>query len=244
MQATLVTDLLTPCSALDYVRSIRGGLETITGKTPPDGQVAVLTAQSALESGRWRSMHRFNPGNIKASTDYEYLYTQYRCNEVIGGKTEWFDPPHPQTSFRAFMDLETGVLDYLRFLSGRARYAAPWAAAIKGDPAAFVHALKMAGYFTASEGPYLKGVVSLFNEYMRLLAQPLAAGEPPNEVDHAAAVAVVAPDPDRLLHTEAILAREGYDLTQSMLDDKNAALREDSDTDPSELAPDSTKGEA
>lgn len=233
MKATLVTDLVTSCSALDYVRAIRGGLETITGKTPPEGQVAVLTAQSALESGRWRSMHRFNPGNIKAYESYEFLYCQFRCNEVIGGKLEWFDPPHPQTSFRAFMDLDTGVLDYLRFLSGRVRYAAPWAAATKGDPAAFVHALKVSGYFTASEGPYLKGVVSLFNEYMRLLAQPLASGEAPNEVDHAAAVAVVSPDPDRLLHTEAILARESYDLRQSMLDDKNAALREDSDTEPS-----------
>lgn len=242
MQATLISDLLTPCTALDYVRSIRSGLETITGKTPPNGQVAVLTAQSALESGRWRSMHRFNPGNIKAATDYGFLYTQYRCNEVIGGKTEWFDPPHPQTNFRAFMDLETGVLDYLRFLSGRVRYAAPWAAAIKGDPAAFVHALKMAGYFTASEGPYLKGVVSLFGEYMRILADPKGDTVPPAApVDHAAAVAVVAPDPDRLLHTEAILARESYDLTQSMLDDKNAALREGSDTDPSELSPESER---
>lgn len=226
MLAKLIIDMLTPCAALDYVRAVRSGLETIAGKTPTDGQVAVLTAQSALESGRWRSMHRFNPGNIKASADYGFLYTQYRCNEVIGGKTEWFDPPHPQTSFRAFMDLESGVLDYLRFLSGRVRYATPWAAAIKGDPAAFVHALKTAGYFTAPEGPYLKGVVSLFNEYMRLLAQPEAAYSEA-EIDHAAAVVIVAPDPDRLLHTEAILARESYDIRQSMLDDKNSALVED-----------------
>lgn len=229
MKATLVTDLLTPCTALDYVRAIRSGLETITGKTPPDGQVAVLTAQSALESGRWRSMHRFNPGNIKASADYEYLYCQFRCNEVINGKLQWFDPPNPQCNFRAFMDLETGVVDYLRFLSQRARYAAPWAASLKGDPAAFVHALKMSGYFTASEGPYLKGVVSLFGEYMRLLAQPLAAGEPPNEVDHAAAVAIIAPDPDRLIHTQAVLMLGLVDIRQDMLDDKNKQLQGEDD---------------
>jgi hypothetical protein len=228
MRATLVPDLLTPCTALDYVRAIRSGLETITGKTPPNGQVAVLTAQSALESGRWRSMHRFNPGNIKASPDYEYFYTQFRCNEVIGGKLEWFDPPHPQCNFRAFMNLDTGVLDYLRFLSGRVRYAGPWAAAMKGDPAAFVHALKISGYFTASESPYMKGVVSLFNEYMRLLAQPLAAGEPPNEVDHEAALAVVTPDPDRLLHTEAVLAvlSSQAGLDEWAQSEKDAALRE------------------
>jgi hypothetical protein len=243
MLAKLVPDLLTPCAPLGYVRAIRSGLETITGKTPPDGQVAVLTAQSALESGRWRSMHRFNPGNIKASADYGYLYCQYRCNEVIGGKTEWFDPPHPQTNFRAFMDLDTGVLDYLRFLSGRVRYASPWAAAVKGDPAAFVHALKISGYFTASEGPYLKGVVSLFNEYMRLLAEPdRDTGLPEGTIDHAAAVAVVAPDPDRLIHTEAVLA---VTLSQQGVDDwireeRDAAMRE-SDTDPSELSPESER---
>lgn len=237
MLAKLVTDLLTPCAPLAYVHAIRGGLETITGKTPLNGQVAVLTAQSALESGRWRSMHRFNPGNIKASAGYEFLYCQYRCNEVIGGNTEWFDPPHPQTNFRAFMDLDTGVLDYLRFLSGRVRYAGPWAAATKGDPAAFVHALKISGYFTASEGPYLKGVVSLFGEYMRLLAQP-DADHPQVEVDHAAAVAVVAPDPDRLLHTEAILAMvAGQDgVWDAIREERNAVMRE-ADTDPSELSP-------
>ena len=229
MRATLVADMLTPCTALDYVRAIRSGLETITGTTPTDGQVAVLTAQSALESGRWRSMHRFNPSNIKASGTYEYLYCQFRCHELIGGKVEWFDPPHPQTNFRAFMSLDAGVLDYLRFLSGRVRYAGPWAAAAKGDPAAFVHALKVAGYFTALEGPYLKGVVSLFNEYSRLLAQPLAASEPVVEVDHAAAVAVVAPDPDRLLHTEAILAMTASTdgIWDAIRDERNAAMRSD-----------------
>src|SRR5512146_3344455 len=120
MRATLVPDLLTRVDAPTYLRAIRSGLETLSGKTPSNAHVAVLTAQSALESGRWRSMHRFNPVNSKAAESYEYLYTQFRCNEVIHGKVEWFDPPHPQTNFRAFMDLDTGVLDYLRFLSQRA----------------------------------------------------------------------------------------------------------------------------
>jgi len=202
MRATLVPDLLTRVDAPTYLRAIRSGLETLSGKTPSNAHVAVLTAQSALESGRWRSMHRFNPGNIKASDSYEYLYCQFRCNEVIGGKVEWFDPPHPQTNFRAFMDLDTGVLDYLRFLSQRARYAAAWQAAAKGDPSAFVHALKMSGYFTANEGPYLKAVASLFLEYSRLLNDGEADEK---EVDHEAAVSVVAPDAERLIHNTAVL---------------------------------------
>ena len=218
VRATLVSDLLTTCEPLAYAAALRSGLETLTGKTPSDATVAVFWAQSALESGRWKSMHRNNPGNVKASQSYEFLYCQYRCNEVIGGKVEWFYPPHPQTNFRAFMDLEPGVLDYLRFI--QARHS--WVPAMAGDPEMFVHVLKTQDhYFTADEAPYLRGVVSLFQECLRLLA---SGQHDPVPVDHAAAVAVVAPDPERLLHTEAILARESYDIRQDMLDDKNKQL--------------------
>ena len=219
VRATLVSDLLTPCSAAEYIAAIRAGLETLMGVTPTREHVAVLTAQSALESGRWKSMHRNNPGNIKASENYEYLYTQFRCNEVIGGKVVWFDPPHPQTNFRAFMDLDTGTLDYLRFLSGRARYAQAWKAAIAGDPARFVSALKSAGYFTADEAPYLRATVSLFGEYMRLQADPKHDTEPPPNPDEPQAVMVVAPDPERLLHTQALL------MSLETVDDAMDAVR-------------------
>ena len=203
MKATIVPDLLTRCDAPTYLRAIRSGLETLSGRTPSTAHVAVLTAQSALESGRWRSMHRFNPGNIKASPTYEYLYCQFRCNEVIGGKVLWFDPPHPQTNFRAFMDLDTGVLDYLRFLADRARYRPAWEAAASGDPVRFVHALKTAGYFTADEAPYLRAVVSLFHEYSGLLNQYDVAPAPDDE--HEAAVRIITPDEERLIHNTAVL---------------------------------------
>ena len=230
MRATLIADKLTPCTALEFMRAVRSGLETLTGQTPTDAFVAILTAQCALESGRWRSMHRNNPGNIKASENYEYLYCQFRCNEVIHGKVEWFDPPHPQTNFRAFYDLETGVLDYLRFLSGRARYARAWAAAAAGDPVAFVEALKAAGYFTADVGPYLRAVVSLFNEYLRQLREPSRDTEPPtDDVSEAQAIMVIAPDPDRLLHVAAVqamaLGQEG--MWDALAEERKRNLAED-----------------
>lgn len=205
MRAKLVADLLTRCDAPAFLRAIRGGLETLSGKTPSNAHVAVLTAQSALESGRWRSMHRFNPGNIKASESYEYLYCQFRCNEVIGGKVQWFDPPHPQTNFRAFMDLDTGVLDYLRFLKDRARYSSAWHAAEAGDPSLFVHALKNAGYFTADEAPYLRAVVSLFREYSGILNDH--AADPAPDDEHEAAVLAVSPDEARNIHNSDVLSR-------------------------------------
>jgi hypothetical protein len=227
VRATLIPDLLTPCTAPRYIQAIRGGLETLQGKTPSNAHVAVLTAQSALESGRWRSMHRNNPGNIKASESYEYLYCQFRCNEVIDGKVKWFDPPHPQTNFRAFTDLETGVIDYLRFLSRRHS----WAAAESGDPGTFVHVLKTQDhYFTAPEQPYLNSVVSLFNEYMRLLADPQRDTEPPRSAledqEHAAAIMSIAPDPERLLHTEAVRALMMTDPLEWARDERREQLKE------------------
>jgi hypothetical protein len=121
---------------------------------------------------------------------------------VIGGKVQWFDPPHPQTNFRAFMDLDAGVIDYLRFLSQRARYQAAWAAAASGDPTAFVHALKASGYFTADETPYRRAVVSLFNEYLRMMTDGAADK---TEVDHGAALRVVTPDEERAIHNTAVM---------------------------------------
>lgn len=206
VKAKLVSDLLTVCTAPQYIAAVRGGLETLSGKTPSSAHVAVLTAQSALESGRWRSMHCWNPGNIKASESYEYLYCQFRCNEVIGGKVVWFDPPHPQTNFRAFMDLDSGVLDYLRFLSQRPRYSSSWHAAESGDPALFVHALKNAGYFTADEAPYRRAVVSLFNEYLRLMVDESRDTLPEGpEWSAESAVAVISPDEERNIHNTYLM---------------------------------------
>ena len=176
MKATLIPDKLTPCQPLDVARAFRSAIETLEGSTPSNARLVVLVAQSALETGRWKSIHCWNFGNVKAGPDYEWLYCQFRCNEVIDGKLQWFDPPHPQCNFRAFTSIDAGAVDHIRFLSGRKRYAAAWAAAKQGDPAAFVHALKVAGYFTADEVPYLKAVTSLFREYMLLLS-----GEPRDE---------------------------------------------------------------
>lgn len=214
MKATLVQDKLTPCTAADVLRAFRSALETLTGKTPSNAQLAVLVAQSALETGRWRSIHCWNFGNVKAGPDYEWLYCQFRCNEVINGHVEWFDPPHPQCNFRAFTSIDTGALAHLRFLSGLKRYAGAWKAAEQGDPAAFVHALKLAGYFTADETPYRRSVVSLFNEYMRLLANEPRDTEP-------------SPPPDETeLHQAALAALATFDPLEAAQEERREQLRE------------------
>ena len=206
MKAVLVDDLLTNLSLVDVLRGIRSAYNTLEGTDPSNQCLAILTAQSALESGRWRSCHRFNLGNVKAGQSYEGYYCQFRCNEIIKGKVEWFDPPHSQTNFRAFMNLETGCLDQVAIL--KRRFSVAYAAAKSGDAPLFVHALKISGYFTANEAPYLKAVISLTNEYARTLVEPQRDTEPvplPDE-EVCAALACVKPDESRYLHTEAVLA--------------------------------------
>lgn len=155
----------------------------------PSAVTALAVAQSALETGRWKSTHCWNVGNIKAGPTHEGNYTCFRCNEVIGGKIKWFDPTsdghtvppgHPQTRFRAYANIYDGCLSYVEFLQ-RPRYAAAWEAMHSGNAQAFVRALKQAGYFTADEAPYAKAIVSLQKEFLAVLENRPAPALP---VDH------------------------------------------------------------
>lgn len=179
MKAQFLPDVVTPLLPRDVLWAFRVAYEQVTGLVPSRDSLALLTAQSALETGRWKAIHCNNLGNVKASETYEGFYTCFRCNEVIDGKVQWFDPPHPQTRFRAFRTLEAGAKDHLEFLSGRTRYASAWAALIAGDPERYVRALKVAGYFTANEESYKAAVVSLFREYSRMLEMDPRIVEPP-----------------------------------------------------------------
>jgi len=183
MKATLIEDKLTPLTAREVCRAFQSAFFGVTLQLPTKETLALLMAQSALESGRWKSLHCFNFTNIKAADTYEGLYCLYRCNEIINGKVEWFDPPHAQCRFRAFKTIEDGATDYLTFLATRKRYADSWAQALRGDPSAFVSALKRAGFFTASEEPYRRAVASLMREYLTQIPAWLAPleGSPPAE---------------------------------------------------------------
>jgi flagellum-specific peptidoglycan hydrolase FlgJ len=127
----------------------------------------VLAAQWALETGRGKSMWNYNIGNIKSfqkSGDWCF----FRCNEIIKGKTVWFEPDHPACCFVAYPTLQAGVADYLSLL--RRKYASAWPAVEKGDPAEFAHRLKLGKYYTASEAHYTKSISSIFREYVRKFA--------------------------------------------------------------------------
>lgn len=219
MKATLLPDAITQLTPSQVIRAFRSAYGTVCGKDPSRECLALLVAQSALETGRWRSIHRFNFGNVKASQDYTGYYVQFRCNEVINGKLQWFDPPHSQCNFRAFESDETGAIDHLRFLSQRKRYAHAWEVAQSGMPLAFVDALKRAGYFTADEQPYARAVASLWREYMALTdkvdhdTMPV----PMDDGELCQGLLCLAPDPERWVDEELrVLAQRALELSDPL----------------------------
>lgn len=157
-------DTLTPCSPSELARGLTWAWIARFDSPPEPRQLAVLLAQWALETGRGRSCHCWNFGNVKHADGDGRCWTFFRCNEVIDGREVWFDPPHPACCFRAFSTLREGAVEYLDFLARHYRPA--WPFVLAGDPAGFVHALKTAHYFTANETTYRNAVVSLYAELL------------------------------------------------------------------------------
>jgi hypothetical protein len=163
MSEELLPNVLTPIDPEDLADALVHAWRNLLGTTPARESILLLLAQSAHETGRWKSAHCFNIGNVKGRAGDGRDYTQFRCWELVNGVKMWFDPPHPATRFRAFRSLAEGTVDYLGVLRGR--YASAWPAIEAGDPLAFVHLLKVKGYFTDTEENYAKGVVSFVDLY-------------------------------------------------------------------------------
>jgi hypothetical protein len=191
----------TPIAFATVVDAMRWALTWVLGVDPSDQVLSLALAKTALETGRWLQIWLNNWGNVKAGPDYVGNFTCITLNELLNGKLVWFAPEgqlsaspakggkligppiavpdgHPQTRMRAYANAYDGVLSYVEFVSG-GRYKAAWARLLEGDAVAYVHALKMAGYFTADEALYRKGVVSLQTE---MLAR-LRSEAPPPAVD-------------------------------------------------------------
>lgn len=108
----------------------------------------------------------------KSTPDASAKVTEKRSD---GLSVIWFYPNHPACRFRAFCvkrddgsldeeaSLLAGMTDYLGLLYKK--YSIAWKSVLQGDPVAFCAALKAAHYFTADLNEYMRGVVSLFNEF-------------------------------------------------------------------------------
>jgi flagellum-specific peptidoglycan hydrolase FlgJ len=169
---------ITPAALPDVAAALSKAWAALLDETPSQESILVLLAQWTLETGGGHAMHCFNLGNAKSVPGDGRSWCFFRCNEIIGGKAVWFDPPHPQTRFRAFGSLEEGAADYLELL--HRRFASAWPAVVAGDPAAFGHDLKAAHYYTADEHAYTALLVRLMGRLRAAIPAP-APCTPPTE---------------------------------------------------------------
>ena len=198
-------DVLTPCTPTQLARELAWAWIARFDSPPTTKALCILLAQWALETGRGRYCHAWNIGNAKSTRRDGRSWTYYRCNEVIGGKVVWFNPPDPGCCFRAYETLREGAVDYLDTIARR--YKAAWPAVLNGDPAGFAHELKRLNYYTANENAYRNSVVSLFCEFLPTITHEM--------IDAAARddVALDAEARERLLGLLAVsLAEQTRDL--------------------------------
>lgn len=173
MAATLVPTVRTKYTLNELIGGLVEGWKQAFGEFPKKESIGVLYAQNALETGGTVSMWNNNIGNVKFvpsknpddDNGKEYMMLA-NVWEIVNGKKVIFQPPHPATWFRAFPTLGEGVSHHLGFLRNK-RYKTAWTAVEAGDPAAFAHLLRVAGYYTAPEADYTKLMNSYFKKFMK-----------------------------------------------------------------------------
>jgi hypothetical protein len=201
MKAQYVEPRRTPLTFEEARHCLEWALKWTIGKEPSDDVLALSMAKCALETGRWTQMWCNNWGNVKCGPEHIGMFTCITLNEVLKGKLVWFAPEgqlscapskggkltaqplpvpdgHPQTRMRAFANQFSGVEEYVSFVAN-GRYKSAFAKLLAGDAVGYVHALKVAMYFTADETLYRNGVVALQREMLARIRNV----EPPTKVD-------------------------------------------------------------
>lgn len=143
----------TPVTREQLRGAIARALERTQGARPDPALVDVLTAHASLETASGARMYNYNFGGIKGRAPSGGTAV-CKTHEVIGGREVAI-----RDGFRAYRSLDEGALDYVKLMQGRFGAALP--AAARGDIAGFAHALKKAGYYTAAEADYARGLAAL-----------------------------------------------------------------------------------
>lgn len=113
--------------------------------------LAALLAQSALETGHWKSMYHWNAGNITTSSR-----AFFRLKE----RGEF--TPHKYAVYSSPLEGAGALISLL----GR-RYPLALAAMLDGNMERAAHELKRAGYYEAPEAAYAKGLRQLYDQYLQ-----------------------------------------------------------------------------
>jgi hypothetical protein len=177
--------------------------ETIARCRPdlPPQAVALLVAQSSIETGRFGHCYNFNIGNTKCGAHVPHTYLRNTWEMLSPAQAQraansplchlcrfepdlstidpsngaarirvTFQPPHPQTRFRAHASLEEGVREWLGFVEKLSSRHPEIAEALRaGDTKGYARSLKHAGYFTASAAAYANALSS----HLRIVTREL-----------------------------------------------------------------------
>lgn len=180
----------TPVSPEQVFLSFATAWQMLTGSPPQRQVLHILHAQSALETGHWKSLWNFNLGGAKkhGTCDWTYFTTterfrhadadKYLASSKPGSevalvkqdathKTLRFSGKQQMNCFASWEDLDTAAKDHLALLFRR--FPAAIERAKAGDVDGYVRELKKRGYFTASEQEYMKAVGSIARSYEKKL---------------------------------------------------------------------------
>lgn len=191
MTGAYAEPVVTRYSLEDMEYALRVGLTQVLGKRPTDQCIAVAMAKCRGETANGNAVWNDNLGNIKPGSSWTGNFTCILLNEVElkkeRGDTKprvyWYDPRgelvggkgsalreaplavpdgHVQTRMRSFAGRTDAGYQYIDFIFANPRYHRARDAMLAGNPEAYAHELKVAGYYTAPEADYVKLVMALF----------------------------------------------------------------------------------
>lgn len=154
----------------EAILALRKAWKEVLGSLPSNETLAIIVAQTALETGRWKSMYNYNWGNVKSLPNDGHLWTMFKCSEIIKGKEIFFEPPHDQTKFKAHLSSKDGAVFHISFLNGE-KYNKALQHAIKGNVEPYITEICKIGYFTANLSIYLKSMKLLNNEFLQKISK-------------------------------------------------------------------------
>lgn len=150
-----VTPKPTPISAGEAHGALHSAWRRFFDAPPTQNQLALLLAQSALETGNWERMIHFNFGQLMANTEGKGV------NVFWDG--DYYEDPKGDGNKRVYHSAEEGAADYVRLLSHREAWRA---GLLSGKPDVYAKALKSPpAYYQAPLSGYTVTLTALFRRF-------------------------------------------------------------------------------
>ncbi len=196
MTGAYAEPVVTRYSLEDMEYALRVGLTSVLGKRPTDECLAVAMAKCRGETANGNAVWNHNLGNIKPGKSWAGNFTCILLNEVeqkpgdLKPHVYWYDPRgelvggkgstlklpplevpdgHVQTRMRAHANHVDAGYQYIDFIFANPHYARARDAMLAGNPQAYAHELKVAGYYTAPEADYVKLVMALYTPSLAIV---------------------------------------------------------------------------